>query len=119
MTRLQKMEEKFALAKLKRNDPNRDFVIDSANHFLGALPVAEANVIERDGSSSSGIFEQKRPKKEQVYMIDKGRKGEQARADWESALLKNVRQSERIYMTQSATLHPFAVVSYLPYKAPN
>ena len=122
MDKLADMEKKFKEKKFFDEDPNREFVMQSSADFLQTVAKAEeeAKLVEEKESSQSSVFEQKNMKKTKVFVVDQGISDGQTQNEWEKSILeRGFREAQRVYLTQSQSLHPFAVMSYLPYRMPN
>ena len=117
MNKLEELNKNYKAKKLYFEDSNRSFVIEKSKDFLKQVANEETKYVpEKVSSSDSSVFEAKKAKPTKVFIVDKGRSPAQTQGEWEKNIMeRGFRKSQRVYMTTGNSLHPFAVMSYLPY----
>ena len=95
--------------------------MENAKKFLQSVNENTEKKKEEVLSSESSVFDEPtKAKPTKVFIIDKGLQENQSRFEWEKDILdRGYRESERVYISTRNSLHPFAVMSYLPYKLAN
>ena len=117
MQKLAEVEKKQKEKRLYQEDHNRSFVIEKSINFLTEVANEETkSVPEKVSSSDESYFEPKKAKPTKVFIVDQGRSPEQTQTEWEQNIMeRGFKDAQRVYMTPGNNLHPFAVMSYLPY----
>ena len=72
MNKLADIEKKFNEEKYFKEDQNRPFVIKNSNQFLQNVSVQADKVVEERILNESSIFEIKKQKPTNVFILDKG-----------------------------------------------